>query len=201
MKKLKKRYKVLLILLMIYVGISTISVCFNYGFALGQYNHNMKQWKSDKYYNQLLTNQFELSNYKYGFGNVVDNGCGAMSIYNILKLDSRNVSFPSVIQKVSLNGLPLFGYLGTYPHTVMWALQSYGYKTSISFDTNNFDTIAQKHKYNIYVYISTSFGHYELAHDFNGTDFQFVNPTIRTTFAKEVKNTSECFFKALISID
>ena len=199
MKKLKVWQKVIVAFVIFFASITIINFCFNVSFAYGQYGHNTEQWNNKSY--KLITNQDELTNYKYGFGNVVDNGCGSIVIYNILSLDGKDVSFPEVIKKVSLNGLPLFGYLGTFPHTVISILNSFGYKTSVFFDTQNFDEIAQNHKYNIYCYISTTYGHYELAYDFNGTDYQFVNPTLRTTFANEVKNSGNCFFKALITID
>lgn len=199
MKKLKTSQKVIVIFVIFFTSIIIINFCFNVSFAFGQYNHNLEQWNNNSY--KLITKQYELKNYKYGFGNVADNGCGAIAIYNILSLDGKNVTFPEVIKKVALNGFPLFGYLGTFPHTVIHILNSFGYKTSVSFDTQNFDEIAKNHKYNIFCYISTTYGHYELAYDFNGTDFQFVNPTIRTTFFNEVEDADDCFFKALITVD
>lgn len=197
--KIKKKVKFWPIFLIIIASIVVINLFFNLSFGLGQYNYNMALWENDS--QGLINHQYKYDQYKYGFGNVADNGCGSIAVYNILYLDGRDVAFPDVIKKISIYGLPLFGYLGTFPHAVIQTLNSYGYTAKITFDKDNFDTIASEHKYNIFCYISFEYGHYELAYDYDGSTFQFANPSFRGTLANEVEQTSECFFQALITVD
>jgi len=189
-----KLAKCLIVLLAIIVLFINANICF----SMAQFEQNNAIFKASN--QDLIRNQSQYQDYKIGLGNIAQNGCGVVAVYNILKLDNKNPNLAQVIKDVSLYGLNFLGILGVFPHGVVMTLKHYGYDVNVEFNIKNFEKTALNYKYNIFLYVGINGGHYELFYDYNGTDYQVINPFIRSTISAEVEQTKGYFLKMLISV-
>lgn len=205
MKKKKENlfFRVLLVVFAVtsaLIAISNSAICIK---TIINYHHNIVAW--NEYNHQgIIYNQSELGNLYYGFGNIADNGCGAISVYNILYMENRDPYFPSIIKKFDLGGENLYGIGGTNPIRLMSVLKMNGFKVQFSLNQNKFENIAKNSKYAIYLYFGnnngTIFGHYQLMHNFDGERFETINSNGNHTF-DEIINIKNTFFRMMIGVN
>jgi len=152
----------------------------------------------------IINSQNDYYNYKFGLFNIADNGCGVVSLYNILSLDNKPEKFEKIIKKLDRYGATAYGRLGTNPIVLIHTLKTYGYKTNIYFNINNFYENAKTSKYNIMVYINSKEGwaHYHLFYNYNSLNdtFTFINPSYTKTFDNFLNSITDCY-KFLITIN
>lgn len=189
-----KLAKFLITVLAIIVLFINANICF----SMAQFEQNNALFSASG--QTLIKSQSGYQNYKFGLGNIAENGCGVVAVYNILQLDNKNPNLAQVIKDVSMFGLNMFGLLGAFPHGVIMTLRHYGYDVNVEFSIKNFEKTALKYKYNIFLYVGINGGHYEVFYDYNGTDYQIVNPFIRSTISYEIEQTKGYFLKMLISV-
>lgn len=91
--------------------------------------------------NSFINSQSKLSEIPYGCGNMGDNGCGPVAVYNALlslknaekaedKIsDKDNVSLTDVIKDLEHRGATLHGKFGTSPAAIKKYLKKKGYST------------------------------------------------------------------------
>ncbi len=203
MKKHNKLLRVLGILSIIVIALISISHLIFLIVAENNYKHNTKAWQNYNY-TGLIYNQHDFPDLKFGFGNIPDNGCGAVSIYNILKLENKEPDFPYIIKQFDLCGENIFGLGGSQPTKVISLLKRYGFKVSFSLNFSNFENIAKQSKYAIYLYYGMNgivpFGHYQLMYNYDGEKFDTLNITGKYTF-EEITNIQNTVIRILISIN
>jgi len=88
--------------------------------------------------NGLIYSQYGLSELPFGKGNMQDNGCGPIALYNalVVLLKKENLKPPqfmmsSVIEFLEKNGLALAGKFGTSPFAINKYLRQCGFKSRI----------------------------------------------------------------------
>ena len=194
------------ILLVIFVIIFGLIVASNTAISIKtiiNYNHNVLAWKE---YNHsgIINDQEDFENLYYGFGTVAKNGCGAVSVYNILCMENKNPDFPKIIREFDFGGENLFGLGGTNPFRIITVLSKNGFKVQFSLNKNKFESIAKNCKYAIYLYFGTDnsgiFGHYQLMHNFDGEKFDTINITGKYTY-QEITNIQNTFFTMMIGVN
>lgn len=167
------------------------------------YKHNVVAW-SNYNENGIISEQYKYSDLNYGFGTVAKNGCGAMAVYNILKLENKNPYFPDIINKFDLCGENFFGLGGSKASRVIRVLKNYGLKTTYSLNATNYERIAQNSKYSIYLYFAIQngnlIGHYQLLTDFDGERYTTINSNGHFTF-EEIINIKGTFFSMMIGVN
>lgn len=149
----------------------------------------------------LILDQKEYGDVDFGaFGNVADNGCGAVAIYNILKLDQKDVELTSIINELGAAKI-LWGVAGTAPTGITKYFKSKGYETKIVANKNNFESTLKKYKYGIYCYWTVTGGHYEVIYDYNNNDgkWQILNPTYRSSIG-DLNEQYKWYVKFLICV-
>lgn len=149
----------------------------------------------------LILDQKEYGDVDFGaFGNVADNGCGAVAIYNILKLDQKNVELTSIINELGAAKI-LWGVAGTAPTGITKYLKNKGYETKIVANKNNFESTLKKYKYGIYCYWTVTGGHFEVIYDYNNNDgtWQILNPTYRSSMG-DLNSKYKWYVKFLICV-
>lgn len=202
----KKKNKVLKIFLIIIATILALIAISHTTITIKtfvNYDYNVKVWKE---YNHtgIINNQWDFKKLKYGFGNVGANGCGAVSVYNILQMEGKNPDFPLIIKQFDLCGENVFGIAGSKPSRVIKVLKKYGFNVSYSANKSKFEDIAKNSKYSIYVYFGIKdfvpFGHYQLIYNFDGEKFDTINITGKYTY-KEITDIDNTFFTMMIGIN
>ena len=202
-RKGKKALKVFLIVVSVLLGLIALSHTAITIKAFANYRYNVKVFEE---YNHsgIINNQWDLQKMAYGFGNIGANGCGAVSVYNILEMEERNPDFPKIIKQFDLCGENVFGIGGSKPSRVIGLLKKYGFKVRFSLDENDFEEIAQNSKYAIFVYFGINnfvpFGHYQLLFNFDGERFDTINTTGNYTL-DEITNVNHTMLKIMIGID
>ena len=202
-KKRKNKFKVLSIFLIVIFGLifSSRIVCFVK--AEINHKHNLEVWQSLNY-DDLIYDQSDFENLNFGFGNIGANGCGPTSIYNILKLENRDVNFADIIYKFDLNGENVYGIGGSNPIKVIKVLRDYKFKVTCTLDGQQFEKVAKNSKYAIFVYFGIEnfvpFGHYQLLYNFDGEKYQTINITGKYTF-NEITNIPNTFLEIMIGVD
>ena len=166
------------------------------------YKYNVQAWE-DYGYTDIIYDQWDFENIKFGFGNVGANGCGAVSVYNILLLEGRYTPLPEIVHQYDMCGENVFGLGGSRPSMVIKTLKKYGFEISYSFNKTNFEKMAQNAKYAIHVYFgydNNFFGHYQLMYNFDGTKFKTINITGEYTF-EEISSIPNTFFEMMIVVN
>lgn len=163
------------------------------------YNENRKIYTTE--ITGTISNQNIYSNIKYGWGTIKANGCGVVALYNIMELENRHQNFLSMVTLFEKYGSNFHSLLGTNGISMGLYLISKGYRVNYVFDASIFVTESQNSKYTIFCYIMSTYGHYELLTDFNGTDFQMYNPTYRTTIEHQMEITDNSIFRCLICVN
>lgn len=198
--------KFLLIFSIITISVISIMTVFDVIVMNINYSYNMQIWE-EKNYSGVIYKQSDFPDIKFGVGNVAKNGCGAVSIYNILALDNKPEKLPDIIKKLDVFGETAFGLLGAKPFSVINILKQYGYKVKYSFNTNDFDSLAQNSRYAIYLYIGQTkdvvTGHYQLLTDYNKEtqQYQLYSPYYQSTMSNLLEYTEGCFIKVLITVN
>lgn len=155
-----------IILVLIVGGYSTTIIC-----SFVNYKHNSNLTIE----NSLIYSQHDYKEYKFGLGNVADNGCGVVAIYNLLKLDNKESNLAQIIKSCEPFGLNAMGLLGTNPFFIKSYLRKNGYNVKIYF--SNFETNSKDAKFVIYSYFAIDHGHYQLLYDKSENGFKSINPT------------------------
>ena len=142
-----------------------------------------------------------------GLGNVDDNGCGAVTVYNIMRLTGKDVKLADVIKYFDVNGNLAYGKLGTRPSKVISYLRKYGFEVGYAFMEENFDQLAKKSRFAIFLYVGKFSndswgGHYHLltSYDSKTGKYQSINPAGSASFSQLLNMTNQCFFKMLIYV-
>lgn len=199
----KKFLKVFLIVVSVLLGLIAVSHTTITIKALANYDYNVKIYEEYSH-SGIINNQWDFQKMAYGFGNVGANGCGAVSVYNILEMEGRNPDFPTIVKQFDLCGENVFGLGGSKPSRVIGLLKKYGFKVRFSLNTNDFEEIAQNSKYSIFVYFGIKnfvpFGHYQLLHNFDGEAFDTINTTGHHTL-DEITDVSHTMLKIMIGVD
>lgn len=163
-----------IIFVLIVGGYTTTIIC-----SFINYNHNSKIAND----NTLIYSQSDYENYKFGLGNVANNGCGVVALYNLLIIDGKEVELCNIIKDCEPFGLNAMGYLGTNPLFIKSYLKKYGYKVKICL--NDFEKNSKDAKFVIYTYFNLNHGHYQLLYDKTENGFKSINPNYSNlTFEK-----------------
>lgn len=173
-KQKRKGFILTLVIIFTIIAINCL-FCNTLSFANLKYNK-----KYDNEITGLILNQRPYNYIKYGLGTIKDNGCGAVSLYNILYLDGKPEKFSKIVSELD-TGLFAYGFLGSNPFKLVSKLRDYGYKVSVSLNEKEFKQKAIESKYNILVYFNLFkyIGHYQLFYNYHETTnkFDFINVT------------------------
>lgn len=207
MKKLTKKQKFLnFIAIFLIVVCGLIATCNITCLIKAEinYKHNIKAW-NDYGHTGIINDQADFKNIKFGFGDVDMNGCGAVSVYNILVLEGRYVPLYEIVHQYDMCGENVFGLGGSRPSMVVKTLKNYGFDVSYTFNKANFEKMAINSKYAIYVYFGCNrangfFGHYQLMYDFDGAKFKTINITGKYTFGK-ITTIPNTLFEMMIVVN
>ena len=195
--------RIFAIIIIIFVGIFSCIHTINKINSIINYTHNTTVWKE---YNHIgvISDQSDFENLKYGFGNISANGCGAISVYNIMVLENRAIPLPDVIKQFDLNGENLLGFAGTKPTKIIDFLRMYGFNVNYSLVKSQFKSIAEKSKYSIYIYVGNYngqiFGHYQLMYNFDGEKFDTLNTTGHYSFS-QITSVPHTLFSMIIGVN
>ena len=172
---------------------------FNATLSEVNYNYN-KQFDAE--IDGIIQNQSNLGYIKYGFGNIADNGCGAISLYNILCLDGKPEKLSEIIRSIDKNGLNFYGFVGTNPFTLSRKLAEKGYSVSLTVEKDNFESQLKSNKHSILVYFSLESGHFQLIdYDKEIQKFQLINPYQKLTYSQLLTSIKKYPFRLLISVN
>lgn len=198
-----KRYQILNKIICVF---AVIIACFSminiFNISLSEINYSSNK-KFDDEISGIIYNQSGLEHIKYGFGNIADNGCGAISLYNILLLDGRPVKFSEIVREIDKHGLNFYGFVGTNPITLSQKLIEKGFKVDISLVGNNFEQKLKQNKYSILVYFSLQSGHFQLINGFDEATnkFELINPHKFLTYQNLLDDIKDFQFRLLISVN
>lgn len=194
-KKNKKGLKITAVVILSVVLVHFIlTLCF----VLVDYNYNSKLSSEQG----VISNQYDepFASFKYGgLGNVKANGCGAVAVYNIMRLEGKNVSFSDVVKYFDVNGNYLYGKFGTRPSKIIAYLKNFGFDVGFAFFEENFDNVAKQSKYTIFLYVGEvdgqMGGHYQLLTQYNNRTGKYlsINPSKNVSFPDLLKMTEKCF--------
>ena len=193
MKTKDRLLKFLGILFIVIFSVISLSHSVFFIMAEVNYGYNKTAWQNYGY-TGLIYNQNSFSELRYGLGNIKDNGCGAVAVYNILELENMSPDFPYIIKQFDLCGENVFGIGGTQPSKLISVLKRYGFNVNYSLNKSMFKDLAIKSNYAIYLYYGMSdfipFGHYQLMYDYDGINFKTLNITGIYTFEEivDIKN-------------
>lgn len=151
--------------------------------------------------NSIIYNQSNYEEYKFGFGNIRENGCGVVAVYNILKIEGKNPNFTQIIKDCEPFGTNLFGIWGTNPQWIKRYLKKQGLDVQVCFDMNKFHERAQNARYAIYTYLSFKGGHYQLLTDFCDGKYQSINPYQSVSISELNEETKDYFIHFLILVN
>jgi len=166
--------------------------------AQNNYKHNTKEW--DKLvYTDIIYYQSDYPNIKFGLGNIADNGCGAIAVYNILHLEGKYKPFPEIIKYFDNGDENIFGLLGTNPFGIVRYMKNEGYKVNIYLKPSDFKTAAINSKYSILMYMNLEYGHFQLLYDYDGTYFK-ESPLYKIDLDNLLESKKD-FLKLLITIN
>lgn len=198
--KIKSFFKIFLISILSIIAVCHLT-CFIKTFI--NYDHNKQVWQE---YNHsgIISNQHDFEKLYFGFGNIAKNGCGAISVYNILCMENKEPDLPNIIRQFDLNGENIFGLGGSKPFRVISVLKSYGFDVNYTLNKNKFSDIAQNSKYCIYLYFgfynNTPFGHYQLFYNFDGEKYDTINITGKYTL-DEILDVEGTIFTMMIGVN
>ena len=144
---------------------------FYRGECIGHYFTNKNIKISGYIYGQEKGN---VSKIRFGFSNTAHSGCGWIATYNALLMLGKRVAPCDIIYYYELTGAFCGGVLGVNPYSIITYFFYSGYKVSVTYDINKFDTIAKKSKANILVYLHSKGGHY-FAFKWKGSEFMGYN--------------------------
>ena len=188
MKKLSKGKKALIIIasIILFVILTSFFICLITSNA--NYKKN-KAYLEEMGFSGIIQNQSGFPDYKYGLGTLAKNGCGAVSVYNILELEGKNPSLLDITKRFDLEGQNLFGILGTRILAVKHYLEREGFDVEVYSKDEEFDELAKNSKYAILYYVvpSRKIGHFQLMCDYDENDgtYQMINPYYRGTMQEE----------------
>lgn len=193
----KKITAIMLVVLFSFVAIWEFTTVF---VGISNYKQNSKMWDDSI---GLIGDQHLnfIKNYKYGFGSVEKNGCGAVAAYNILYLENKKTPFPEIIKEFE-SGLYFFGLLGTKPTQIMSYLKKQGFDVQLHEDKSKFEELAKNSNYCIYVYAGFRGGHYQLLINQNNTSImQTINPLGRITISEIMKKNQNNPINLLMTVN
>lgn len=164
------------------------------------FKHNVKEWEKMGN-NGIIYYQNDYPNIKFGLGNVANNGCGAIAVYNILYLEGKYKPFPEIVKFFDDGNENIFGLLGSNPFSVMSFMKNEGYKVKTYLKSSDFKTAAINSKYSILMYLNLQYGHYQLLYNYdNQLDLFYENPRVRIDL-DTLLESKKGFFKILITIN
>lgn len=193
----KRVVAIVLIILFSFVAIWELTTFF---VSFFNYKDNCKMWNN----NIGIINDQHLNgikNYKYGFGTIGENGCGAVAVYNIMYLENNKVALPKIIKEMD-NGQFFFGLLGTKPTQMMSYLKKQGFVVQLHEDKSRFEEFANDCKYCIYINVGTTGGHYTLLTNNNDDSktFRSINPRGTTTISSLIEENKNDLINLLMTI-
>lgn len=202
-----KKKKGLKITAVIVLSMVLIHYSLTLYFALSNFAYNSQIVIDEKVIEEQHFKPY--GDFKYGgLGNVDDNGCGAVAVYNILKMTGKDVKFADVVKYFDVAGNFAYGKLGTRPSKMISYLRERGFEVGYAFLEENFDQIAKKSKFSIYVYIGKFSdgnwgGHYHLLTSYSSKTgkYKSINPSGYVSFSQLFDMTNQCFFKMLIYVN
>ena len=171
------------------------------GFFVSFFNYksNCKIWDDNIgiIYNQHLDG---IKDYKYGFGTIGKNGCGAIAVYNIMCLENKKVPLPKIIKDMD-DGLFFFGLLGTKPTQILSYLKNQGFDAQLHENKAKFEELASVSKYCIYIYAGTTGGHYTLLKNDTMTKMMHsINPRGMTSISDLIEKNQDQPINLLITV-
>jgi len=192
MKKFRKGVAIMVIVLSALIflrySISFISSFINYN-----YNKNLAEPTG------LISEQDDYENFRFGFGDVGANGCGAVAVYNILKLEGKEANFAGIIKDMEGFGTNFFGLLGGDPLFLVGYLQGQGFKCHVY--VNNFEENAKDSKYVIFTGVHSTGGHYWLMENNNDGRYKLHNPDYASATFDFVKECYADGIEYIITVD
>ena len=202
-KHKRKLLKVWVIVIIVILGLISVAHTVITIKAAVNYNYNVKVWE-DYNHRGIIENQWDFEKLKYGFGNIGANGCGAVSVYNVLVMENRNPDFPYIIKQFDYCGENVFGIGGSKPSRVISILKKYDFDVNYTFNEDKFEEVAKNNKYAIYLYFGVKkgipFGHYQLINNYYDGKFDTINITGRYTF-DEITNIDNTWLTMMIGVN
>lgn len=163
------------------------------------YKTNCKKWDDSTgiIYNQHLDG---IKDYKYGFGTIEKNGCGAIAVYNIMCLENKKVALPDIIKSMD-GGQFFFGLLGTKPTQILSYLKNHGFDAQLHEDKSKFEELSRDSKYCIYIYVGKTGGHYTLLiNNGESEEMRSINPRGITTMSDIMEENKNKLINLLITV-
>lgn len=199
-KDKKKKNKARRVFFGLLASIFIISTSISAILGFTNYTHNQVIWESysnlDEY--GCINNQHQMQDFNFGFSGMNTNGCGSIALFNLLAIANKDVSFPDIVKAMDFFGQNAFGFLGTNPISMVFYLRYQGIETYISFNPNDFDTLASTSPASIYGYLSLHGGHYQTIHPLNHGDYIMHNPRQQKNMDEILEDTESYPVKFLI---
>lgn len=172
--------KAIISIIIIIFVVLVVPFAINNILANKHYEDNLLQWNAIKEdvlnENELISRQTLVENISYGFGNIEDNGCGAVAVYNLFKLAQKDANFVEIVKQFEKYGTNFFGKLGTDPFYFKSFLKQNGFDVKTYFAKSKFAEIGYQSDAVVVVYAGLSGGHYQLMYHTTGSLFQCINP-------------------------
>ena len=164
---------------------------FYRGECIGHYFTNRNIKISGYIYGQGNGN---VSKIRFGFSDTANSGCGWIATYNALLMLGKRVAPCDIIYYYELTGAFCGGVLGVNPYSIITYFFYSGYKVSVTYDINKFDTLAKKSKANILVYLHSKGGHY-FAFKWQNSQFWGYNVSNRDKSSKPLGKSIKAFIR------
>ena len=197
-KKVDSR-RITAIVLIILFSIVAIWELTTFFVSFFNYKTNCKKWDDSTgiIYNQHLDG---IKDYKYGFGTIGKNGCGAIAVYNIMCLENKKVALPDIIKSMD-SGQFFFGLLGTKPTKILSYLKNHGFDAQLHEDKSKFEELSRDSKYCIYIYVGKTGGHYTLLiNSGESEEMHSINPRGITTMSDIMEENKNKLINLLITV-
>lgn len=197
-KKVDSR-RITAIVLIILFSIVAIWEFTTFFVSFFNYKTNCKKWDDSTgiIYNQHLDG---IKDYKYGFGTIGKNGCGAIAVYNIMCLENKKVALPDIIKSMD-GGQFFFGLLGTKPTQILSYLKNHGFDAQLHEDKSKFEELSRGSKYCIYIYVGKTGGHYTLLiNSGESEEMRSINPRGITTMSDIMEENKNKLINLLITV-
>ena len=137
-----------------------------------------------------------VANLKIGFYNTAYSGCGWIATYNALRMLGRYIAPCDIIYYYELSGTIDYGRLGINPYSVINYFFYQGYRVSVTYDINRYDTVARRNRANILLYLYTWGAHF-IAFNWQGSEFVGYNVAKSDTESHKLGKSIRSFIRSI----